>query len=931
MRNLSWIAQIALESKDCSDSLSAYFGKAFAKVTFDPVLDREKKRAWLTLTRDLMHAGLESNSPCATNLKAAIDAAKLIGIDQFNQAHLDEANLVPVLKTLFEVAFETLEQNPKIIECLEDADLMGDIAATLAHRLIPFVRYFPAFSAEARGLLPHLREPLFTALYELPGLEHDQLTKLTEKILRCYYAHEVRPSLAELLQNKVQGQNLLLPLIDEAINHLPADRCMTSLIAIFCTPKEELSQGRIISIVLQELGGLYVKLAQVMAELAPPSLARELRQQQDKLGGIFGSKSKSWAYVLEVFERPAWERLRHYLHIPEEPQSVYAGASVGAIYEFQLTELGQRRLQTKSSVLLKIQRPGLADLFEEQKETLLAILANLEGALKVTPLTSEEQLEAQGLVMALKRTIVNYALQSESELDFRIEKRNAELVRTALRGRFDLSIPQYYHVEIDVSMMEKLDGEKITSVVNSRYLERMSIADTVSDAYLFLMFQKGIIWADPHAGNILYDPDCHQLKLIDLNPCFSWDGRTIKLFIGFLYRLILSDQQGIFNGLEELVTNPAELRTPRTQKLIRSFVSAGNQGAFIRYLSDFVRLLGEANINLKIEVHAALRGITQVYLTSSAISSRHNFGQIFQRQFGWRMLLRHILLIGPFKVMRVLLPMALDLLKNSPEQEVGPTLDERDITAIEEALAILNHENVCSIELQRMSPEDNTHLALSTDGSQLIRSANLTIEILTETKPASVSYVLELPTKEWLRERQEYVKLQGMGFALCTVECLEQLRRHSLENYWHVVEGWNKSPRDRGHKESRLIGDVRLAARTLFAQRFAGIWESEFMTASRWHRLLWKLLIRFEKRFEKHETGYFFILSKKLGNGKELASTFGPLHRITLITDRLLIQGIKTLIRRSRFEMNLLPLTTDQLIDRMIHGLLRRGPPRRKE
>jgi ubiquinone biosynthesis protein len=925
MRDYSWVEEIALESKNYSGSLGAYFAKAVSKVAFDPVLDREKKRAWLTLTRDLVHYGLDPDYQVPSDLAATVDALELIGVDKFNQSPIKEEKLAPVLTRFFERAFDAVGQHPEVFDYLEDADLLQDIAGTVARRVLPFVRLFPAFSAEAQHLLPHLREPLFTALYELPEYEHHELTHLTEKIMRRFYAREVRPPLAELLRQNVKGRNLLLPLIDEAVNHLPADRCMTSLIAILCTPRAELGQGRIISIVLQELGGMYVKLAQVLAELAPPSLARELRHQQDKLGGIFGSTGKSWAYVLEVFERPAWERLRRYLHVPEEPQNAFAGASVGAIYEFALTELGQRKLQTTRPVLLKIQRPGLIDLFEAQKETLLAILNHLEARLEDTELSPDEQLEVRGLVTALKRTIINYALQSVGELDFRIEKRNAELVREALRGKFDLSIPQYYHVETDVSMMEKIEGEKITAVVHSRYLERMSIADTVSDAYLYLMFQEGIIWADPHAGNILYDPDRHQVKLIDLNPCFSWDPRTIKLFIGFLYRLILSDQRGIFDSLRELVENPAELKNERTQKLIRNFVATGNQGAFIRYLSDFVRLLGDANINLKIEVQAALRGITQVYLTASAVSSRHNFGQIFQKQFGWRMLVRHILLIGPLKVARAALPIAFDLVKNSPEQEVGPTLDERDITAIEEALVLLNGENVCNIELQRTSPEDNMRLSLSTDGSRLIRSANLRLEILTETKPASVRYVLELPTKEWLRDRQEYVKLQGMGFALCTVECLEQLRRHSLENYWYVVEGWNKPARARTYKESTLIGDVRLAARNLFAQRFDRIWESEFMTVSRWHRFLWKLLIRFEERFEKRETGYFYFLSKKVGNEKVGAYTFGSLHRIKLITDRLVIQGIKTLIKRSRFEMNLLPLTTDQLVDRMIHGLLRRG------
>lgn len=930
MRDYSWIAEIALESKNYSSSLGAYFAKAISKVSFDPVSDAEMKRAWAVLARDLVHYGFDPEFDLPKDMDATIAALQVMGIDKFNQDMIDEKTLAPVMTEFFDTFFETIGQHPEIFELVDQADIVEDIIGTIATRFIPLFRLFPVFSSEAMGIVPHLREPLFTALYELPEVEHHKLTHITERVMSKFYEIEVRPNLVETLQHNVKGRNLLLPLIDEAVRHLPPDRCMTSLISILCTPKEELSQGRIISIVLQELGGMYVKLAQVLAELAPPLLAKELRHQQDKLGGIFGSQEKSWKYVIEVLHRPSWDRLRHYIHIPDYVQDAYAGASVGAIYEFELTELGKRKLSTDRPVLLKIQRPGLIDLFEAQKETLLDILNHLDSALPKTELNEDEQLEVRGLITALKRTIINYATQSIGELDFRIEKKNAEMVREGLKGHFDLQIPQYYHVESDVSMMEKIEGEKITSVVHSRYLERMSIADLVSDAYLHLMFQKGIIWADPHAGNILYDADKLQVKLIDLNPCFKWDQKTIKLFIGFLYRLILSDHRGIFESLKGLVENPEDLKNERTHKLIKDFITSGNQGAFIRYLSDFVRLLGEANINLRIEVQAALRGITQVYLTSAAISSRHNFGQIFQKQFGWRMLIKHILSIGPFKVVRALLPIAFDLVKNSPEQEVGPTLDERDLSAIEEALVLLNNENVCNIELVRMSPEENTRLALSTDGSRLIRSASLRLEILTETKPASVRYVLETPSKEWLKDRQEYIKLQGMGFALCLVECLEQLRRHSLENYWHVVESWNAHPSKRSWRESSLIGDVRLAARNLFARRYENIWVSDFMTVSKWNRFLWKLMIRFEERFEKRETGYFYLLSKRMGHEKVGQYTFGTLHRIKIIVYRLIIQGVKSLIKRSRFEMNLLPLTTEELTHRMIHGLLRRGQLKRE-
>ena len=925
MQDNLWVAELATECKNYSDSLGAYFAKAVSKVQLDPVPEHDMKRAWAIMARDFIHFGFDPEFEVPPDIDATMNALQTLGIDKLNQDMLREEILSPLFTQFFHSTFDTFAKHPQILELMDQADIIQDILGTMANRFLPILKLLPVFSSEAVGMVPYLREPLFTALYELPEEEHHKLTLLTDRIMRRFYSEQVRPKLVETLKHNLKGRNLLLPLIDEAVRHLPPDRCMTSLISILCTPKEELTQGRIISIVLQELGGMYVKLAQVLAELAPPSLAKELRHQQDKLGGIFGSQEKSWKYVLDVLNRPSFERIRSYIHIPDHRQNAFAGASVGAIYEFELTDLGKRKLQTETTILIKIQRPGLTSLFESQKNTLLSILEHLDKTLPDTELNSDEQAEVSGLIVALKRTIINYATQSIGELDFRIEKKNAEMVRGALKGLFDLQIPQYYHVETDISMMDKIEGEKITSVVHSRYLERMSIADIVSDAYLHLLFHKGIIWADPHAGNILYDPDKLQVKLIDLNPCFTWEKDTIKTFIGFLYRLILSDHKGIMESLKGLVENPEDLKNDRSQKLIKEFIENGNNGAFIRYLSDFVRLLGETNINLKIEVQAALRGLSQIYLTSTAISSRNNFGQVFQKQFGWKLLVKQIVSIGPFKVVRAALPIAFDVVRNSPEQEVGPTLDERDITAISEALETLDTENVCNIELLRSSPEENTNLTMSADGSSLIKSSHLRIEILTETKPASVKYLVEVPLKEWLKERQEYVKLQGVGFTLCLVECLEQLRRHSLEDYWHVVESWNVASNKRSLKSNILIGEVRLAARVLFTRRYENIWVSDYMTISKWNRFLWKLLIRFEERFERREQGYFYILSKKLGTEKVTKYTFGSFHRIKVIIYRLIISWLKTMIKKSAFEMNLLPLTTEELTLRMMHGLLRRG------
>lgn len=927
MKDFTWVAELATECKNYADSLGFFFSKAISKVDLPDVTSAQMKRSWATLARDMVHFGFDQEDPLPPDIEATIQAMQFLGINKLKRDLVDEEKLALALGDTLQKLLETVGAYPDIFEMLDQVDLLEDMVGTIAKRYVPIFKLFPAFSKEALSIVPYLKEPLFTALYELPEHEHNRLTQLTHKIMHRFYDNQVRPNLVETLKQNLKGRNLLLPLIDEAVKHLPADKCMTALISILCTPREELSQGRIISIVLQELGGLYVKLAQVLSELAPPALAKELRHQQDKLGGIFGSQKKSWKYVLEILDRPSWAEYKGYLKIPILTQNAFAGASVGAIYEFDLNSRGKIAFQTEDSVLLKVQRPGLTKLFVEQKETLLAILNHLDSSLKTSELIEEERQEVSGLITTLKRTIVNYATQSIGELDFTIEKANAENVAAALKGHFDLAVPQYHYVESDAVLMEKITGSKITSVVHSRYLERIGIADLVAEAYLFLIFQKGIIWADPHAGNILYDPDKLQVKLIDLNPCFQWEQSTVKAFIAFLYRLILSDQKGIFEGLKNLVENPEALTTEKSKKLIQEFITNGNQGAFIRYLTDFVKLLGEANIELKIEVQAALRGLSQVYLTSNAISSRNNFGQLLQKQFGWKTLVKLVLSIGPFKVMRSLLPIAFSVVKNSPEQEVGPTLDERDINAIEEALKVLNNETVCNIEFIRNSPEENTQLTLATDGSGLIRSTNLKLEVQTETKPASVKYIVEAPNKEWLKERQEYVKLQGIGFTLCLVECLEQLRRHSLENYWYVVESWNMPSSKRSLEASILISEVKLAARVLFTRRYANIWTSEYMTVSRWNRFLWKFLIKFEERFERREQGYFNILSKKAESTKVGQFTFGSLQRLKVIAYRLIISGLKTLIKRNRFEMNLLPLTTDDLIHRMLHGLLRRGVP----
>ena len=59
MREYSWIAEIALEARNNSSSLGAYFAKAISKVSLEQVTDKEMQRAWAVLTRDMVHFGVD--------------------------------------------------------------------------------------------------------------------------------------------------------------------------------------------------------------------------------------------------------------------------------------------------------------------------------------------------------------------------------------------------------------------------------------------------------------------------------------------------------------------------------------------------------------------------------------------------------------------------------------------------------------------------------------------------------------------------------------------------------------------------------------------------------------------------------------------------------------------------------------------------------
>jgi hypothetical protein len=454
----------------------------------------------------------------------------------------------------------------------------------------------------------------------------------------------------------------------------------------------------------------------------------------------------------------------------------------------------------------------------------------------------------------------------------------------------------------------------------------------VVQAYLSLVFEHGVVWADPHPGNILYDDVSARASMIDLNPCFVWDKPTREHFKHLLYRLLLRDAAGVYDTLYHLVELPESLHSDTIYDQLEAFLNGPFDGSSLTlFVGEFIRLLSENDVDLRMEVQAALRGMSQLALTANAISARNGFSQILRGYFGIGELLRTAWDVGLLRAAKVLTRTLFDLTRALPEEDVGPVLDERDVRALRLRVKELARADVCDIRIVRVSPEDHPALRMSVDGSSLLVTSELRVEILEARRPATVRYVILLPSQRWLRDRQEFVKLTSVARNFCVIDCLEQLRRNSLDDYWHTVEAWNKPRAKQGLEATSLVGSVRTAARKLLALRFAGIWDSPLAGVPARSLRTWKWLLKTEAWREEAETKMVRALRRRRrssGEGLKTAANaalggiaFGTFYRLKIVAVAGVLQLLRRRVKRQKYGMHLLPMSTAAFEDLILFNL----------
>lgn len=267
----------------------------------------------------------------------------------------------------------------------------------------------------------------------------------------------------------------------------------------------------------EELGPTFIKLAQILSnrpDIIPEGLVKEFEKLQDRVPPFPFEQAKA------IIEKETGRTLEELFEVFDEKPM--ASASIGQVHK--------AKLRTGEEVVVKVQRPHVAEIIEQDLSIVKEAVARMDRYLKKQGVMNGEE-----VVRVFERAITK-------ELDYQNEARNIDRFRSTYRHRTDFYVPKAYREfsTNKVLIMEFMKGCKITDIeqLKAWNISPARIVEKGMDIYLSQIFEFGYFHGDPHPGNILVDED----------------GRIILLDFGMVGQLMKKDKYafaGIFIAMSK--------------------------------------------------------------------------------------------------------------------------------------------------------------------------------------------------------------------------------------------------------------------------------------------------------------------------------------------------------------------------------------------
>lgn len=283
---------------------------------------------------------------------------------------------------------------------------------------------------------------------------------------------------------------------------------------------------------MQELGPTFVKLGQILStrpDLLPEDAIQELKRLQAHVKPV---PFEDIRVAIEVSLNDDIERV--FERLSEEP---LAAASMAQVH--------RARLKSGREVVLKVLRPGIREVVENDLDILHLLAGLAERIPELRPL------QPRGVVREFERALLR-------ELDLTHELANIRRFRENFRGQDTIRIPE----PIDelsnrgVLVMDFIDGVPFNEYSRVGG-DREKLAKRAITAIFKMVFDDGFFHADPHPGNVLAMRD-GRIGMLDMGQAGRMDRQLRDKVIELLSAMVRDDPDRI----AETVFSLGEINSP---------------------------------------------------------------------------------------------------------------------------------------------------------------------------------------------------------------------------------------------------------------------------------------------------------------------------------------------------------------------------------
>ena len=286
-----------------------------------------------------------------------------------------------------------------------------------------------------------------------------------------------------------------------------------------------LSSGAKLCNALQDMGTTFIKLGQFLAtrpDIIGEDISKELEKLQDKLPpfDLFIAKN----ILKKELGKENFEQINNI----SEP---VAAASIAQVHFANINHSGQ-----KKEVAIKILRPNIEKVFNEELDALMFLAYIVENIIKKT-----KRLKLVEIVQLL-REITNV------EMDFRFEAAAANELYENTKNDLGFNVPKIYWNQTSkkVLCLDRIDGISIREVENLRSynIDTKKLSKNIIQHFLRHAIRDGFFHADMHQGNLFVTKE-GTIVPVDFGIMGRLDKKNRKYLAEILYGFIKRDYKKV--------------------------------------------------------------------------------------------------------------------------------------------------------------------------------------------------------------------------------------------------------------------------------------------------------------------------------------------------------------------------------------------------